>query len=111
MKFASWTCGNDGPDWGLVVRERLWSVPRLLSWAMRQGHPAVAGHGSSTLVEFLHAGGSPSGLAFLEVLFPQLPESDLDGQPFCVPLDGAALLPPVLHPPAFRDFYAFEQHV
>jgi len=27
------------------------------------------------------------------------------------PLDGVRLLPPVLHPPAVRDFYAFEQHV
>jgi fumarylacetoacetate (FAA) hydrolase len=27
------------------------------------------------------------------------------------PLDEVDLLPPVLHPPAVRDFYAFEQHV
>lgn len=27
------------------------------------------------------------------------------------PLDGVTLLAPVLHPPAVRDFYAFEQHV
>ena len=28
-----------------------------------------------------------------------------------VPLDEVRLLAPVLHPPAVRDFYAFEQHV
>ena len=27
------------------------------------------------------------------------------------PLDEVDLRPPVLHPPAVRDFYAFEQHV
>jgi fumarylacetoacetate (FAA) hydrolase len=27
------------------------------------------------------------------------------------PLDAVELLPPVLHPPSVRDFYAFEQHV
>ena len=27
------------------------------------------------------------------------------------PLDEVELRPPVLHPPAVRDFYAFEQHV
>ncbi|MBI5837932.1 MAG: fumarylacetoacetate hydrolase family protein [Candidatus Eisenbacteria bacterium] len=88
-----------------------WSVPRLYRWALGTSRLAPADRTPGTLLEYLSHGGHRGELAALAALAHEAPCADLDGRAFRADLEGLALLPPLLHPPGFRDFYSFEQHV
>ena len=111
MKLASWMAPLGVPEWGFLDGGRAWSVPRLYRWAVGTGRLPADDRSAGSLRNYLQHGGSARELAALAALAPHAPDADLDGQAFREPAEGLAWLPPLLHPPAFRDFYTFEQHV
>ena len=111
MRLAAWLPLAGAPDWGFVDGGRGGSVPRLYRWALGTGQLRAEGRSPSSLLDYLYHGGGRAELARLAALAGGAPPTDLDGQPFWVELQDLELLPPVQHPPAFRDFYTFEQHV
>ena len=115
MKFATYNFYEGSqPRFGFKKNEYIIDIVRASIWVKKNQEDSsfleIPSELKLALVNW------ESNFTKLKKLYKAIPDSELDslfanGKPIATLEKNLNLLPPVINPQSFRDFYAFEQHV
>jgi len=115
MKFVTYTIyRGEKPRFGFIIEDKIIDIMRSSIWLNEHKKDSSFLSIPTTLKLALNEWNENFGkLVELEQIIADLDYSTLqiNGKAISIDLNDAHLLPPVLNPTSFRDFYAFEQHV
>ena len=108
MKFVTYAeQNNSNPRFGFKVEKQIVDVTRAAEWVNQNNGDdtflSVPGSLKEALADWDH------NFSLLKDLEIEVSNGDLEA--LSQPESDLIILPPIPDPPAFRDFYAFEQHV
>ena len=108
MKFVTYsTSENNEPKFGFKSNESIIDIQLAATWMNEKENDNRFLSIPKSLIKALN--NWDHNFSLLEVLKPFADNGDLNT---CAQNESdLIILPPVINPPAFRDFYAFEQHV
>ena len=115
MKFVTYNLyGGSQPRFGFKKNDYIIDIVRASIWIKKDQEDASFLDIPSELKLALENWNS--SFTKLKELYKAIPDDDLDslfanGKPIAALEKDVNLLPPVVNPQSFRDFYAFEQHV
>jgi fumarylacetoacetate (FAA) hydrolase len=108
MKFVTYAKqNNSNPRFGFKVEKQIVDVTRAAEWVNQNNRNdtflSIPGSLKEALADWDH------NFSLLKDLEIEVSNGDLEA--LSQPESDLIILPPIPDPPAFRDFYAFEQHV